>query len=83
MYTYDELDDVEGGPACLERCDGEVKTAAERRQTRLPALGRQRARDVPGAAVQRDRPTHGLPIQEMLRGTAPLLSNESVTRHVC
>jgi hypothetical protein len=58
MYTYYELDDVEGGPAGLERCDGEVKRVAERRHAGVSALGRQRARDVPGAAVQRDRPTH-------------------------
>jgi hypothetical protein len=56
---YDELDDVERGAALPERGGADVEAAAERGEARLPALGRQRARHVPGAAVQSQRPPHG------------------------
>jgi hypothetical protein len=56
--AYDELDDVERGAAVAERGGAEVEAAAERGEAGLPELGRQRARDVPGAAVQRQRPPH-------------------------
>ena len=56
---HDALADDEGGAAGTERVGGEVEAAAERGEAGLPAVGRQRARDVPGAAVQRDRPPHG------------------------
>jgi hypothetical protein len=45
--TYYELDDVERGAP-----------VAERGEAAVPELRRQRARDVPGAAVQRQRPPH-------------------------
>jgi hypothetical protein len=57
--AYDELDNVKRGAALPERGGADVEAAAERGEARLPALGRQRARHVPGAAVQSQRPPHG------------------------
>jgi hypothetical protein len=56
--TCYELDDVERGAPVAERGGADVEAAAERGEAAVPELRRQRARDVPGAAVQRQRPPH-------------------------